>query len=300
MKKLIIALCVCMLLACTAFSAEPIETDAESSLTLQYRHDKVSFEGLLIQSYRVAEIFEDGSFALTGAFADYPVNIYGITSQTEWNTVASTLAAYAIADRIAPTCSGVTDPCGRVVFSNLLPGIYLTLSVSVENETEVLIFEEFLTTIPQTDEDGVHNYDVLAYPKSEKILPELAEYRIVKQWKDSGYWQNRPDDITVDIYCDGELFVTVELSAENNWTYCWSTELDGSVWTAVERDIAEDYTVTVVENGTTIIITNAYDDGQEPPPDTGDTTVLWPYVLAMCVSGTLLIALGLWRKRKET
>ena len=105
--------------------------------------------------------------------------------------------------------------------------------------------------------------------------------------------------IQVEIYKDGALAQTVTLSSANNWSYAW-TDPGQSVWTVVERDVPEGYTVHTDEKDTTFIITNQWnpatpDQPDEPidPPDTGDVSPLWLYVLVLCLSGLGLVIVGL-------
>lgn len=303
MKKLIPFLFFCLLLCTLPFSASaasPIDPQKEGSITLQYRHNGMYFEGLSIKSYRIAEVFPDGTYSLCGEFKDYPVNIYGITSQAEWNRIASTLSAYVAADEIAPTRRGTTDEAGTVEFSGLLPGMYLTTEVRTEENGAITTFHDFLTVLPHPQEDGNHSYNIMAYPKCESYTPSPneIEYKVVKQWQDTGHTEKRPKTVQVDILKDGVIAHTQTLSAENNWCFRWAVEDDGSKWTAVERNIPKEYTVSVTQNGSTIIITNALEN-DSIPPHTGDTTVLWPYILAMILSGLGLILLAIWGKRAK-
>ena len=307
MRKLLSALILCVVFMfsvtpLTAYAISPIDPLKDSSLTLHYEHNQSAYEGLTVRSYRIAEVFPNGTYELTGAFKKYPVSIYGITSQTEWKTIASTLEAYVSADKIEPTVSAVTDENGTVSFTKILPGMYLTTLIRVERENDITIFESFLSVVPYPDDDGNHNYDVVAYPKCHSFTPtpEEKEHKVVKQWKDNGYTEKRPEYVTVDIYKDGVLSTTQKLSAQNNWSYHWTAPNDGSEWKAVEREIPADYTVTVVENGNTVIITNVYNYDPGPPPETGDTSVMWPYVLSMCISGGIITVLATWLKRKES
>jgi len=306
MKGLIRRLCLCWavimvaaLLSFPAGAVTPIDPMRSSSLTLHYQHDGVCYEGIEVKTFRVAEVFADGSYALTGDFADYPVNIYGITSQTEWKNISSTLGAYAVADRLTPTRRSYTDNTGAVCFVDILPGMYLTLSVQIEEPQKITLFETFLTVVPHPSDSGDHNYDVTAYPKCQTFSPTPGEtlYKVVKQWKDDGHASQRPASITVDILKDGVLQSTQQLSAKNNWCYTWSAPTDGSNWQAVERQIPSGYSVTVTKQDTTLLLTNTYDSDIPEPPPSGDTAVLWPYALAMCLSGGMILVLAIWRGR---
>ncbi len=305
MKKLICVLMLCVTLALslsalTVNAIEPIEPDKACSLTLNYRHDGVNISGLEIKTYRVAEVYENGTFALIGDFANYPVNIYGIDSQAEWKSVADTLSAYAVSDNLKPLTSKTTDENGTVSLENIQTGIYLTLSVRRESESQILIFESFLTVLPMFGDDAEHNYNITAYPKAEAFTPtpDEIEFKVVKKWRDSANAQNRPESITVMIIRDGVYQSTQILSEDNNWSYFWTAPNDGSDWQVIERDVPEGYSVTVSENTASIIITNTYKSNDVPPPQTGDIRSLWLYVAVMCAAGCLLIITAIWYKRK--
>ncbi len=303
MKKWIVRLvCVAVLLSlCLPMSVTAaIEQNHPASLTLVYQHDGVAYEDLEIRIFRVADISDEYDFTLSGQFADYPVQLYHITSQAEWKVICQTLESYIWADGLVPTATAATDEKGTVQFENLTPGMYLTMPITHLGQDFTTEFYGFLTVIPDPVEDGSLNYDVTAYPKSSQYNPGYGDSRslkVVKQWKDSGFEEHRPDSVKVDIYRDGVFVTTVKLSAENNWSYGWTTEADDAVWTAVERDIPPEYTVTIETKDDTIILTNVR-TGEDDPPKSGDSTVLWPYVLGMCVSGCLIVLLALSRKKK--
>lgn len=306
MKKRIVALSLCVLIVFSAlvvpsFAVTPVDPARPSSLTLKYARDGRVFEGVEVRTYRIAEVFADGTYALTGAFAKYPVKIYDVTSQSEWRAIASTLAAYAAADGIEPTRIGTTDKNGEVRFENILPGMYLTLSVTVREDNTVTIFETFLTVVPRPDENGNHNYDVTAVPKSESYTSvDDKEYKVIKLWKDEGASGKRPANIIVDILKDGVIVDTKILSSENSWSYSWTAPDDGSSWYAVERDVAEGYTVTAVREGNTFVVTNkATSDDSGDAPQTGEMINLRLYAVVMCISGGLLVVLAVWRKRND-
>ena len=115
MKRIIAFICAVILTVGALIPiahALPIDPAAPSSLTVQYSNAGIVYPDLEIKTYRIASVAPDGSIDLTGDFAGYPVNIHGITSQAEWNDVASTLAAYINADKPAgndPNCASEED-----------------------------------------------------------------------------------------------------------------------------------------------------------------------------------------------
>lgn len=294
------AMLLMLLYPLSVFAVTPIDPNMPSSLEIHYTHDGMDYSDLSVRVYRVAEVFEDGTFALCGDFGEYPVELYGITSQAQWRSITSTLTAYVQADALTPQLQGTTDASGKVLFEDILPGIYLTMSVQVSTEQKVVTFESFLTMVPSPGEDDTHQYHVTAVPKCQVFTPtpEELELKVVKQWKDPGYISIRPNKIQVEILKNGELQSVQELSGANNWTYGWKAPNDGARWHVVERNVGRDYTVSFAQNGTTFIITNTYKYPDESTPQTGDTTLLWPYVVAMGVSGTGLILVAVLLRRR--
>ena len=104
------------------------------------------------------------------------------------------------------------------------------------------------------------------------------------------------------------------LSAGNGWSHTWSGLDDSCTWTVVEKE-CEGYTVRVEREGITFVMTNTYaaeipdDPTPEAPllPDPAKPTpggptlpqtgqVWWP-VPFLLMTGLLLLAVGLFRRR---
>lgn len=299
--SIIVTLCLSLLLLLPlqVYAANPIDTTHPCSLRVEYSYDLQVFPHEDIALYRVADHFADGTWELSGDFSDYPVNIHGITSQTEWRQVTSTLLAYAAADHLQPLRQATTDAAGQVLFENLTAGIYLIPGCIIENSNGLYQFEAFLVVLPHPVEEGEHLYDVTSKPKCSLFTPtpEQRQYTIVKHWRDAGYENSRPTAVTVDILNNGQVVMTQQLSRENNWTFSWDTLDDGSIWQVVERDVPPGYTVTVTREGDSFLLTNTHPGAPVKPPQTGDPMVFWPYILVMCISGCALLLLGIHRRR---
>ena len=121
---------------------------------------------------------------------------------------------------------------------------------------------------------------------------------LLKLWNDSGS-ANRPKSIQVDIYKDQVLFETVTLSSENDWSYQWHTVDSGSQWTVTEKNVPNGYTVSISESEGIFTVTNSIKPSNQEPPKTGDTFPLWYYLVAMWLSGFLLLSMGILRQRKR-
>lgn len=290
----VVLFCV-LLLQQTVFAADAEET---GSIRLNYSPvDNVEFS-----IYRAGEITENWEFVLSGAFQDIPADLNDLDTE-EMTALAETLAAYAAADGVVPDFTGATDAEGQVVFEGLTKGLYLVVGESAIRDGMRYDPIPFLLTVPSKNVDGVWDYQTEADVKYETSVPtkEETEYKVVKCWAGDGSGTSRPVRITVDILKDGALYATQTLSSDNNWSFSWSAEDDGSVWQVVEREIPDDYTVKVERNKTAFILTNTYtEDLPEDVPKTGDAFSPLLLVSILSLSGMVLILIGLMiRSRRE-
>lgn len=304
MKKFLFRVLTFLLLVLTlvqpvsVFAAEDVEVDRKCSMELQYSKDGISFPGLSIHIYRVAELDQGGNHSLLPPFDAIPVKLYGIQSQKEWRDAANTMASYIISNQINPDHTAVTDSSGIVTFSDLETGLYLIRGVVAENDNGVYQFEDFFLFLPSRQSDGSQKYDMVAKPKCTSFQPKY-DYQVTKLWNDYGIKNQRPKQVTVDILKNGTRQESVILSAENNWTHTWKT-LDGnSTWTVVERDVPASYKVTISSSGSSFYITNYRAAPAGVPPKTGDSFALRPWLAVMTLSGLLLIACGILQKRRR-
>ena len=284
-----------MLLQQTVFAADPEKT---GSIRLNYS----AVDNAEFKVYRAGEITDNWEFVLTGAFQDIPADLNDLDTEA-MTELSETLAAYAAADGIEPDYSGRTDENGQVVFEGLTKGLYLIIGESVIWDGMRYDPVPFLLTVPSQDAEGAWNYQTEADVKYETSVPEKeeTEYKVVKYWVGDGSGNARPVQITVDILRDGILYDTQTLTAENNWSYSWTAEDNGSVWQVVEREIPDHYTVKVEKNKTMFLLTNTYaGDTPEEVPKTGDSSVPLLPVTLLSLSGMVLILAGLAvRGRRE-
>lgn len=305
-KRIIQLICLiafCMALFCPlgVSAVTPLDPDAEASLTLNYTKEEQVFPDLEISIYRVAEAFPDGTFELIEPFASYPINIHDIKVQEQWKNTAVTLSAYIVANQVAPYREETTDESGTVCFENLETGLYLVDEVIVENNSGTYLFDKFMVYLPTVQSDGTFDYTVEANPKCVSYVPK-TEYRVMKLWKDEGHQNDRPREISVEIYRNGELKETQVLSTANNWSYTWYvSDDDKGEWTVVERSASDDYVVTIQKNGQCFSIINTHRSFTEPGdgPQTGDTVSLTLYIMIMCLLGIILVISSLYGRRKR-
>lgn len=282
MRKRVFAILICLI-----FTLLPLSPFAQETHTLTLSYSNPS---LPVKLYRIADI----DFTLSERFKDYPIDITNIGSLEEWADITDTIEAYIIADSLTPDHITETDADGNACFEALTKGVYLVMSVKTESDKNTIVYKAFITVV---SEDSTVN------PKSSIITPpESAELKIIKQWKDHGHRNERPERIVVDIYRNGGLYDTITLNAESNWTHTLKLPDTVSSWTAVERDVNSKYTVTVTEHETSIILTNIHKDSGTVPnaPQTGDPLVTWPYIVALTISGLCIIFIAVLGRRKNT
>ena len=225
--------------------------------------------GVPVRVYRVADVSADVRFTLTGDFTRYNVSLDNMTS-TKWRDLAQTLRGYVFLDSLTPCRAGMTNGEGIAVFSDLPVGLYLVDADAYkdpEGSGKTIQPAAFTVCLPnweaETDEatgaitGGHWQYNVSARPKYRDLDGEITMRRVLKVWDDAGNEANRPARITVSLLKNGEIYDTVELTAENNWRHAWE-ELDGSAdWTLVETG-GSGYTVSVSLQGLTFVLTNSY------------------------------------------
>jgi LPXTG-motif cell wall-anchored protein len=308
------------ILSITASADETVLAEPTTSLTVIYQEDNEGVPNVPFQIYLVAEETESGEIDMEEAFQPASVDLDEEGTANSWSAGATTLESYLVAeaaegDPIAPEAEAITDENGVAVFENVPQGLYLLVGEQTidEDREPITIYTPMAMLISLTEEN--EDFDkggitVYAKGSSRTVSGEYTDLSVVKMWKDEGHEEERPTQVTVTLYADEEAVETVELNADNNWSYTW-TELDDSVrWYLSETDVPENYTVSVVQNGTTYVVTNTYQEEETPStpaptatpipsgsklPQTGQ--LWWPVtLLAMCGLVALLLGLGL-RKR---
>ena len=301
-------LCLCMM-PCRAWAAsttdakEPISTPKACALTIFYGYDGTVFADQQVKLYKVAEVSADFQYTLTADFATSKLALNGIQSNSEWDTIRSTLEAHIVANSIAPLVVATTDADGKASFPMLMPGLYLASAVQVAQGELRCTFASVLVALPGLKEDGLWQYDISVAAKPAILPPaqESMEMKVLKLWKGDEGRVDRPLSVQVEIFRNGASYETITLSESNNWVYTWSAPDDGAAWNVVERNVPAGYTATVTQRDTAFVLTNTRgsDAPGNPPPATGDTGNVMLYVVLMFVSGGMMIILGMIWKRNR-
>lgn len=294
------AFAVLVLLACAlavTAVAQAIDQDRESTLTLSFGESGEGFPEVEFSLYRVASLTEEGEYALTGDFAQYPVSLEDLDS-SGLRSLAQTLDAYVARDTLTPLLSQKTGEDGMVSFEGLSPGLYLVLGEFYTQDNTVYTPSPMLFYLPGQGEDGGWEYEVTASCKfdREETTDTTVSRKVQKVWKDNGNQSKRPEMVFVQLLENGAVVDTVALSEENNWEYTWEGLDASSRWQVAETSVPDGYTVTVTQEGTLFVVTNTY-PGKTPPklPQTG--LLWWPVPLLACAGLALVIAGAAARRR---
>lgn len=306
MKKRLISILLCM----TLFLINIVPTSAEAvgRLYVMLKYEDMPVAGASFQIYKAAEMTEDG-MTLAEQFSNYRVSMVQGPNSDEWKALASTLAVYAAADKLEPFDEQQTDESGMLCFEGLSDGVYLVTGSPVIQNDILILPQAVLVTVPYSNDLGETDYDVVASPKyiSRDINGGVLERRALKIWDDENNTQSRPQEITVQLLCDGEVYDEKVLNEECDWGYTWNGLDPKHNWQITEKEVPDDYTVKITQQGTTFTITNTNDTSAPPPtkpddPDLPYTGMLWLPVPILIAFGavTLFIGILLIIKKEDT
>lgn len=316
---------VCILSLVIGFFPQNIHAAGDKTLTIICFDDDTALVGMKWKIYKIGER-ANNDFILTGDFADYLVSLSNLDEES-MAVAAKTLENYALADGIAPLAQGEVDKNGEKQFTSLEDGIYLASSeiFKVENHT--------YTASPVIIEVGAgKEAEIFAKLQDPQYLS--VEFDVKKVWVgDENNLSARPDNITVELYRDDEVYDSVVLNESNGWNYSWDNLPGGFKWYTVERNVPENYNVSIDSNDTQSLIKNSYvsrvtvtttiatgvvtttttaskatttasgSTGKTTTTSTGNkipqTGQLWWPVIPLSIVGFLMIAAGLMLKSKR-
>ena len=260
-------LCLLPLFAQRAEGRQAIDVQKTASLQIQYQVKQQAMPQISFRLYHVAEVSAALRFTRTEAFAGYPVSLDGLDSEG-WNQLAQTLAGYAEADTLTPIQEKKTDNQGTVTFSDLSLGLYLVVGDKCTVNGTTYVPAPFLVCLPNETAQGQWDYHPTAIPKYSSNTPsnpggndpvppsDTVDRSFIKVWSDKGAAENRPDAIEVQLLRDGKVYDTVMVTKASQWRHTWANLSADAVWRIVERNVPSGYTVTVVQEGSTFVMTN--------------------------------------------
>ena len=219
-----------------------------------------------------------------------------------WRQMAQVLAREISLDtNLKPSCSAVTDADGVAKFADIPMGLYLIMGSGVEKDGYVYSTTPFFVMLPEQDmSSNTWNYRVVANAKPGRE-PVKADFEVIKVWKDDCHKDQRPQSITINLICDGEVFDTIALPHNGAWSYTWKDLESNHQWTVTEKKEDGYQDPDVQQEGTTFIVTNPCDKPTIPTqpgkPSLPQTGQLWWPVPVLIAAGLLFVVIGLIRRR---
>ena len=269
----ITVLLVCLILLVVspiqALAAGKILPSNDVALTISYKDYAKAIPNTKFNLYKVMDVDEYAILSLTGEFAPYKNTVSGLSDienmdHDKWLDLAATLKGLVQRDNLAPIFSGKTDENG-ILSASLKPGLYLVVGYrTTTDDYYTYTATPYMIFLPGEDsQNNDWNYSVATSPKFEKDYyppdePDpVITRKALKVWDDAGYESIRPNEVIVQLLCDGKIKDTVTLNKDNNWRYAWDNLDAKHEWTVVEKELPG-YAVTTVQNGITFTITNKY------------------------------------------
>ena len=299
----ILTVVLAFLLSVTVFAAEKVDVSKKTSLTVNYLYNgTIPVPNAEFSLYQIGMVAETGELIIDSRFSDYGIKL-DLTNADDWATMAETVYGYLQRDNIAFSANGKTDKRGKMVLRELPVGLYLLAGASLTNEDFVYTAMPFFLTLPSVNSEKAWEYDVTVKPKCNRhTLPpeEVVSRKVMKVWKnDEG--QHRPQQISVQLLCNGRVYDAQTLSAENNWRYEWENLDAVCEWSLVEENVPTGYTVKVTQEDATFILTNTYTTPSPPknPSKLPQTGLYWWPVFLAGGAGMLLVMLGVCLKMKK-
>ncbi len=325
-----LALCLALVLAMPSFATDTEET---GSIYINYHSDGQPLPYVDFALYHLYDMDEDGDFSPTWAYTGLG-QIQDLTDNEAWLTQGQTAHNFILVYGLEGDFFGVTDDMGRATLDGLDSGVYLLKfaktvldEMAYESEPVLLVVDGDVQTVsPKVD----------FYPEEELRYRDII---VLKTWRNDQNLGVRPDDITIKLYENAQLYDSVILSEDNSWSYYWKQLSGDSAWGILEEGIPDGYEVEITydrDSSTTIyhvqntysnsdsaigggnsvgvggggvVAGEVYDTDVEGALDEKDTptedkltetgALLLPIPI-LIFTGFVLISLGLWLRKGES
>lgn len=216
-----------------------------------------------------------------------------VSDSSVWSDIITEAESCISANGVKANHSAVTDKDGIAVFSEIPVGLYLLRGESFIINHDAYKPQSYLIMLPNRSESGSWEYDVSSIPKFSKS-DELIDLKVTKKWI-GGRYSDRPEEITVILYCNDAEYETVTLNSDNNWQYTWSQLNAKNNWTISEVSV-EGYKTTLENDGYSYIITNT----APPSGDLPQTGLIWWHIPTIAAAGIIFCLAGLLMIKKHS
>lgn len=289
MSRKIIILCLTIVLISTCsykvFAKEYNPNSTGSiSVTLADKKQNIAIAGAELSVYYIATVLMDTDGNL---IYDYTENFKQIDTDIGDTELATKLDAFVSQHSISST-KMTTNTDGTATCADLPLGLYFIKQTgAVEGFAPCT---PFIVTVPN-EKDGEYFYEVNASPKTE--VEKLVSITIKKVWNTDKSTE-ATDDVTVQLFKNGNLVKTAILNAQNDWQITYSDMLESDAYSVKEINVPKGFTDTYKQEGNVFIVTNTSTLIQ-----TGQ--LVWP-IPVLAIGGMLLVAVGiiLLQKKRKT
>lgn len=148
----------------------------------------------------------------------------------------------------------ITDEAGNVLFDDTADKTMAQQALGRIDVGSDLALTVELTVDKLMGNDYAHRMGEIDWVFSLSAFNE-TQLTVKKLWSDGNNRHNN-DSVTVNLLKNGVVDQTVELNAENNWTYTFDKLDTDYTWTVEETPVPSGYTVSYIEDGSTITIKN--------------------------------------------
>ncbi len=300
MKKIIhisTLFCIMAMLCFTnipfAFASE-IDVNEQGSITIEYEEDIISHE-IGFKVYQITSLDEKGMQNFLPEYENfaekYNINFEDVKDNSSWQYFSDNLENYINYKDKSPDYVSVTDDNGKYTLEGLELGIYfIQFDPCTHTEHTIYTKPSLITVGTQDPVTGQFVCDSMINPKVSVISSDEQNLTVKKVWENTNSELLIADEIEIELYCDGEVFDTVTLSKENNWTATWYDIDVEKTWAVKEITKFENFDVSYEKDIFEFTVTNTYTDvPDEELPQTGSYAYLIPIFSGI---GLIFILLG--------
>lgn len=278
MKKIIYLLFIMILFIANIglVKANTLDTTKKGTITITLKESgkENPIVGAEISIYKIASATSENhnlKYVYTNELSSCQSNLNDLTNTSLAKELSECIKEVNIANKKE------TNQNGIVKFTDLDLGLYLVSETNnVDGYSNI---DNFLVQLP-VYVDNSWDYSVEALPKTDII--RVMNLTVEKVWNITK--SKKEEYVTIELYNGEELFDTITLNDENNWTHTWQRIPESDAYTVVEKDVPKNFVVTYKQIEDKFIVTNT-----DKLPQTGLT--LWQVELFSFL-GIIFIIIG--------
>lgn len=252
--------CICMvsMIGVNVQASSSFEAYGLGSIIVDYEYDGEVLAGVDFKAYHVAETEDNSEYEMAEGFEDFEIDFPSLSYDEYWISIRNNLQNYVNLNMVEPTVEFTTDENGSYKLDDLEAGLYYISAGNFVADGTAYYSDPILIMVGYFMEE-IWMYHYEAAPKVD-VLPYEADQglEVEKVWENISDDSQITDYIEVELYCNGELYDTVTLSRENDWSYEWEGIDQTATWAILETTTLEEYEVEYDYTYFKFIITNTY------------------------------------------